>query len=102
MPTLEHEGYFYEVDPDGSLVHFEKWNPNWALLVAEVEGLPELNTDHYKAIKTLRINYAEKGAELLSREFSKSIGLPLWKIHELFTSRPRKVALRMAGIPKTC
>jgi len=85
------EGFFE--DPD-------QWTEAMAPELAEAEGIDELTEDHWKVIRFMRKEYAEKGAGPTVRVLGKTSGVSVKELYELFPKGPAKVAAKIAGIPK--
>lgn len=101
MPIVEYKGKTFEVDEDGFLTKgIEEWCPEWVDYVKELEGITELNDDHWKIINVLQDYFKKNGIAPMVRILSKTTGYPLKKIYELFPSGPGKGACKMAGLPK--
>ncbi len=101
MATIEYKGKTFEVDEDGFLAKgMEEWCPEWVEYVKELEGISELNDDHWKIINVLQDYFKKNGIAPMVRILSKTTGYPLKKIYELFPSGPGKGACKMAGLPK--
>ncbi len=101
MATVEYKGKTFEVDEDGFLAKgMEEWSREWVDYVKELEGISELNDDHWKIINVLQDYFKKNGIAPMVRILSKTTGYPLKKIYELFPSGPGKGACKMAGLPK--
>ncbi|MEF3168205.1 MAG: TusE/DsrC/DsvC family sulfur relay protein [Deltaproteobacteria bacterium] len=101
MATVEFKGKTFEVDEDGFLTRgMEQWCPEWVDYVKQLEGITELNDDHWKVINVLQDYFKKNGIAPMVRILSKTTGYPLKKIYELFPSGPGKGACKMAGLPK--
>lgn len=100
MPTLEIEGRVFEVDGDGFLSEPEIWNEEVAQLIANHDGIGEMNEKHWAIVKIIRNNYEEKGMAPMIRTICKETGVRLREIYELFPLGPARGACRIAGLPK--
>jgi tRNA 2-thiouridine synthesizing protein E len=100
MPTVEFEGHVFNVDEDGFIDDFNNWNEAWVRYVKKLEGIEELNENHWKIIKVLQDYYRKNGIAPMVRILSKVTGFKLKEIYELFPSGPGKGACKMAGLPK--
>ncbi len=100
MPTVEFEGNSFSVDEDGFIDNFENWNKDWVKYVKQMEGIDELNEEHWKVIDILQDYYKKNGIAPMVRILSKLTGFKLKHIYELFPSGPGKGACKMAGLPK--
>ena len=101
MATIEYKGKSFEVDEDGFLAKgMEEWSQEWVEYVKEIEGITEMNDDHWKVINVLQDYFKKNGIAPMVRILAKTTGYPLKKIYELFPSGPGKGACKMAGLPK--
>jgi dissimilatory sulfite reductase related protein len=100
MSVVEHKGKKFEIDEDGFLAVLDEWGPEWVDYVKELEGITELNDDHWKVINMLQDYYKKNGIAPMVRILSKVTGFKLKYIYELFPSGPGKGACKMAGLPK--
>ncbi len=100
MPTIEHNGKFYECDEDEFLLDNDRdWDENWVDYVRQIEGITEITDEHQKVIDALQGYYKRNGTAPMVRILSKNTGFPLKRIYELFPSGPGKGACKMAGLP---
>jgi tRNA 2-thiouridine synthesizing protein E len=100
MAVVEHKGKKFEVDEDGFLANLDEWGPEWVDYVKELEGITELQDDHWKVIHMLQDYFKKNGIAPMVRILSKVTGFKLKYIYELFPSGPGKGACKMAGLPK--
>jgi dissimilatory sulfite reductase related protein len=100
MPKIELGGVSYEVDEDGFLQEPDRWNDSVAKALAEKEGIPALNDDHWKVINYLRDYYKENGIAPMVRKLTKDTGVQLKQMYELFPQGPANSACKWAGLPK--
>ena len=100
MATIEIEGKILQVDGDGFLIEPEAWNENVAKLIAENDGITEMNEKHWAIIKIIRDNWEEKGMAPMVRSICQETGIKLREIYELFPLGPARGACRIAGLPK--
>ena len=100
MSTVEHQGKNFKIDEDGFLDILDEWDPEWVDYVKELEGIKELNDDHWKVINMLQDYYKKNGIAPMVRILSKVTGFKLKHIYELFPSGPGKGACKMAGLAK--
>jgi tRNA 2-thiouridine synthesizing protein E len=100
MAVVEHSGKSFEVDEDGFLANLDEWGPEWVDYVKELEGISQLNDDHWKVINMLQDYFKKNGIAPMVRILSKVTGFKLKYIYELFPSGPGKGACKMAGLPK--
>ena len=100
MAIVEFKDNKFEVDEDGFLQGFDKWNEDWVEYVKEQEGITEVTDEHWKIINMLQEYYEKNGIAPMVRILSKVTGYKLKKIYELFPSGPGKGACKMAGLAK--
>jgi tRNA 2-thiouridine synthesizing protein E len=67
--------------------------------IARIEGV-ELAEQHWRVIKFMRAEYAEKGTGPTVRVLGKTSGVSIKELYQLFPKGPAKVAAKIAGIPK--
>ncbi len=100
MPTLDHHGAPLDVNEDGFLVDPSQWTEDVARLLAlEMEGVTELNRQHWAVIHYIRNFYLEHGLAPLIRKICKTTGIKLKAIYGLFPSGPADGACKVAGLP---
>ncbi|MGD9364364.1 MAG: TusE/DsrC/DsvC family sulfur relay protein [Desulfobacteraceae bacterium] len=100
MSSVSYDGKTFNVDEDGFIDDYENWCDEWVQYVKHQEGVDELNEDHWLVIKTIQAYYEKNGIAPMVRVMSKTTGLKLKQIYELFPSGPGKGACKMAGLPK--
>ena len=100
MPNAVYAGTTVDVDDEGFFVHPEVWTEAMAPEIASLEGITELNREQWDLIEFMRRQYREKGTGPSVRMMSKTSGVPIKKLYELFPKGPARVAARIAGIPK--
>ena len=61
MASIDYEGKTFELDGDGFMLKPEEWTEGLAAEIAKVDGINELNENHWKIIRCIRENYEEKG-----------------------------------------
>lgn len=100
MTTETLQPLTVELDPQGFFVHPEQWTEDMVPELARREGIDPLTDQHWKVIRFMRQEYLEKGTGPAVRALSKSSGVSIKELYELFPKGPAKVAARIAGIPK--
>ena len=88
---LTDEGFF--VDPT-------QWSEEMVPELAVKEGITELTPGHWRVIRFMRDEWAAKGAAPSVRALSKTSGVSIKELYELFPKGPAKTAARIAGVPK--
>src|ERR1039458_10110643 len=100
MPTKTIAGISVEVNDDGFFTDPEQWTEAMAPELATAEGIDELTEDHWRVIKFMRAEFAEKGTGPTVRVLGKTSGISIKELYQLFPKGPAKVAAKIAGIPK--
>ncbi|WP_341892369.1 TusE/DsrC/DsvC family sulfur relay protein [Variovorax sp. YR752] len=97
-----------EIDSEGYLLRLSDWSEDFALALAQREGLV-LTPAHWELIRFLRAYYAEHGVQpqvrVMIRHFTEAWG-PLrgsnHHLHEMFPrGGPQKQGNRLAGLLRT-
>ena len=88
---LTDEGFF--VDPT-------QWSEEMVPELAAKEGIKALTPGHWHVIRFMRDEWASKGAAPSVRALSKTSGVSIKELYELFPKGPAKTAARIAGVPK--
>ena len=89
--TVNDEGFF--TDPD-------QWTRGHGTGDRRRAGINALTEPHWQVIKFMRHEYAEKGTGPSVRALSKTSGVSIKELYELFPKGPAKLAAKIAGIPK--
>ena len=63
-------------------------------------GIDELTDGHWKVIRFMRDEFAEKGTGPTVRMLGKTSGVSIKELYQLFPTGPAKTAAKIAGIPK--
>ncbi|MBE0564444.1 MAG: TusE/DsrC/DsvC family sulfur relay protein [Krumholzibacteria bacterium] len=100
MPTFDRGKVSIEVDGQGYLVDFDRWDETVAAALAADEGIAALTDHHWVVIRFLRAFQTEKGTAPMVRVLCRETGLSLQRIYDLFPGGPAKCACRVAGLPK--
>ena len=99
MPIATYAGKSVTVNDEGFFEHPDEWSEEMALEIARTEGI-ELGEQHWRVIKFMRAEYAEKGTGPTVRVLGKTSGVSIKELYQLFPKGPAKVAAKIAGIPK--
>jgi dissimilatory sulfite reductase related protein len=89
-----------DVDGEGFFLHPEQWNEEMVPELARRDGIDPMTDGHWKVIRFMRQEYAEKGTGPSVRALGKSSGVSIKELYQLFPKGPAKLAARIAGIPK--
>ena len=100
MPEFVSGEIRVEVDDQGFLVDFTRWNKAVAAALAADEGIAELTEAHWTVIDFLRDHQEAKGVAPMIRVLCKGVGMTLQQIYDLFPGGPAKCACRVAGLPR--
>jgi TusE/DsrC/DsvC family sulfur relay protein len=92
VTVARNEEGFFE-DPD-------QWTEAMVPDLAHEEGIDDLTEDHWKVIRFMRKEYAEKGTGPTVRVLGKTSGVSVKELYQLFPKGPAKIAAKIAGIPK--
>jgi TusE/DsrC/DsvC family sulfur relay protein len=98
--TTTIAGHTVEVNDEGFFVDPNQWTEVMAPEIAKAEGIDELTDRHWKVIRFMRAEYAEKGTGPTVRVLGKTSGVSVKELYELFPKGPAKTAAKIAGIPK--
>ncbi len=100
MPTTTIGGTSVDVNDDGFFTDPDQWTEAMAPEIARESGIDELTEDHWRVIKFMRDEYAEKGTGPTVRVLGKTSGVSIKELYQLFPTGPAKTAAKIAGIPK--
>ena len=89
-----------ELDGEGFFVHPEDWSEDLVPELAAREGIDVLTDEHWQVVRFMREQWRTTGAGPSVRALSKTSGVPIKRLYELFPKGPAKTAARIAGIPK--
>jgi tRNA 2-thiouridine synthesizing protein E len=97
--TTTYKGNVFEVDAEGFLADYHRWDRSFADWVASELNPPmELSKEHWDVINFIRNKFAEEGRCPLVYETCRQNGLSLDDLTRLFPSGYLRGACRMAGI----
>ena len=85
---------------DGFFAHPEQWTEAMVPELAARDGIDPLTDEHWQVIRFVRTEFLAKGSGPALRALSRTSGVPMKRLFELFPKGPAKVAARIAGIPK--
>jgi len=100
MPTTTLAGAAIDRNDEGFFTDPDQWTEAMVPELAAAEGITELTEDHWRVIKFMRAEYAEKGTGPTVRVLGKASGVSVKELYQLFPKGPAKVAAKIAGIPK--
>jgi TusE/DsrC/DsvC family sulfur relay protein len=100
MPTMVYAGTQVTVNDEGFFTDPQQWREEMAPQIARDAGIQTLTDQHWQVIKFMRHEYAEKGNGPSVRALSKTSGVSIKELYQLFPKGPAKLAAKIAGIPK--
>lgn len=100
MTTTVYAGTEVALDSDDFFADPARWTEEMAPDIAAREGIGHLTDRHWQVIRFMRHEYEEKGAAPNVRALSKTSGVPIKELYELFPKGPAKLAAKIAGVPK--
>jgi dissimilatory sulfite reductase related protein len=89
-----------QLNEDGFFADPTQWSEEMVPELAAKEGITELTAGHWQVIRFMRSEYETKGAAPSGRALSKTSGVSIKELYELFPRGPAKTAARIAGVPK--
>jgi TusE/DsrC/DsvC family sulfur relay protein len=89
-----------ELNDEGFFVRPDEWTEAMVPELAAREGIDTLTDAHWQVIRFMRDAYLTRGTGPSVRALSRTSGVPIKQLFELFPKGPAKVAARIAGIPK--
>jgi TusE/DsrC/DsvC family sulfur relay protein len=100
MSTKAYAGTEVTVDDDGFFADARQWREEMAPQIAREVGIGSLTSQHWQVVKFMRHEYEEKGTGPSVRALSKTSGVSIKELYQLFPKGPAKLAAKVAGIPK--
>ena len=100
MPVKVYAGTEVTVSDEGFFADPQQWREEMAPQIAQEAGAGSLTEQHWRVVKFMRHEYAEKGTGPSVRALSKSSGVSIKELYQLFPKGPAKLAAKIAGIPK--
>lgn len=100
MPTTTYGGHEVDVNEEGFFEDPDQWTEDMAPEIARDEGIDTLTEQHWRVIRFMRSEYAEKGAGPTVRVLGRTSGVSVKELYQLFPKGPAKIAAKIAGIPK--
>jgi dissimilatory sulfite reductase related protein len=84
-------------DEDGFLINTDAWSRETAELLAEMDGLGNLDSEHWAVISYLREMHMKSGGLPVMSRVCRRLDLGKHGVHRLFSSC--REAWRVAGLP---
>jgi tRNA 2-thiouridine synthesizing protein E len=100
MSTKVYAGTEVTVSDDGFFADPQQWREEMAPQIAQESGIGTLTPRHWQVVRFMRHEYAEKGTGPSVRALSKTSGVGIKDLYQLFPKGPAKLAAKIAGIPK--
>ena len=100
MPVKIYAGTEVTVNDEGFFTDPQQWREEMAPGLPPRTDISALTEPHWQVIKFMRHEYAEKGTGPSVRALSKTSGVSIKELYELFPKGPAKLAAKIAGIPK--
>ncbi len=100
MPIKVYADTEVTVDDGGFFADPQQWRAEMAPQIALESGIGPLTAQHWQVVKFMRHEYAEKGTGPSVRALSKTAGVSIRELYQLFPKGPAKLAAKIAGIPK--
>ena len=100
MSTKVYDGTEVTVSDDGFFADPQQWREEMAPQIARESGIGALTQQHWQVVRFMRHEYAEKGTGPSVRALSKTSGVGIKDLYQLFPKGPAKLAAKIAGIPK--
>ena len=100
MPVKVYAGTDVMINDDGFFDDPKQWREEMAPQIAREAGIETLTPQHWKVVEFMRHEYADKGTGPSVRALSKTSGVSVKELYQLFPRGPAKLAAKIAGIPK--
>lgn len=99
MATMTIAGKEVQVNDEGFLTDPAEWDES---IAAELAGNidVQMTDEHWKLIRWLRSDFAEKGETATTRRVQAAGGFPTKLQFQLFPKKPAKKMAYIAGLPK--
>jgi len=95
--VIGSEDIALQFDEDGFLINTDAWSRETARLLAEMDGVGDLGTNHWAVIEYLREMHLKSGGLPVMSRVCRSLSLGRHGVHRLFGSCRK--AWRIAGLP---
>lgn len=100
MAAKTYAGKTVEVNEEGFLVNPDEWTEDMAPALAETVGIYELTDMHWKVIRFMRSDFAERDQAPSVRRIKNVGGVPTKELYRLFPNGPAKKAALISGLGK--
>jgi len=100
MPTKVYAGTEVTVSDEGFFADPRQWREDMAEQIARDNGIGPLTPQHWQVVKFMRHEYEKNATGPSVRALSKTSGVSVKDLYQLFPKGPAKLAAKIAGIPK--
>ena len=100
MATREIAGATVQVDDEGFMTNPNEWNREIAVEIAHEEGIPDLNSEHWKVIDFCRNTGQATGKSPTLRQITNGAGVTTKDLFSLFPKGPAKKVAKISGLGK--
>jgi len=100
MSAKVYAGTEVAVDDEGFFADPQQWRAEMVPQIARESGIDVLTSQHWQVVKFMRHEYEGKGTGPSVRALSKTSGVSIKELYQLFPKGPAKLAAKIAGIPK--
>ncbi len=100
MSTRTIAGKTVQMNDEGFMTNPSEWTREIAAEVAKEEGLPDLNTSHWKVIEFCRSDATSSGKSPTLRRITTATGLSTKEMFALFPKGPAKKVAKISGLGK--
>ena len=98
---IKIKGKNYDVDEDGFLLNAKDKTKDWHDHAMAEEGLPVLTSDHTKVMDAVLLHNDIRGELPTAAELSRTTGMKIRYMHELFPTGPGRATCKIAGVTPT-
>jgi len=100
MPMTMIADHEVHVDDEGFMTEYDEWDEELASTLAANIGIDELTDEHWKVIRFLRADFADKGETATLRRVATVGEIPTKDLFVLFPKKPARKMAYIAGLPK--
>ncbi|MCB0205728.1 MAG: TusE/DsrC/DsvC family sulfur relay protein [Anaerolineae bacterium] len=100
MTTREIAGATVHVNDEGFMTDPSEWNREIAVEIAQEEGIPELNSQHWQVIDFCRDTGLASGKSPTLRQITNGAGVTTKELFALFPKGPAKKVAKISGLGK--
>jgi tRNA 2-thiouridine synthesizing protein E len=100
VSTATIAGREVQVNDEGFMTVYDEWSEELGAELASMIGIDEMTDAHWKAIRFLRADFADRQETATLRRVTKVGGIPTKELFALFPKKPAKKMAYIAGLPK--